>query len=121
MGRKARTEDGLSYRDFQRRNSKAFKILSADRRKLVKSRGYRNLGWDSVIASWNILQDYLVPQLHPEVASLPEDHPDRVYAELSVQLDEEERGLERISAAIDEMADTALAKSARLRTELAAL
>ena len=48
--------DGLGYREWQKRNSDRFRQLSATDRKEAKIRGYRNLGWESVQKSWEILQ-----------------------------------------------------------------
>lgn len=46
---------GLNYRQAQKRNSDVFNSLSKKQRKKVREQGYRNIGWDNVIKSWNTL------------------------------------------------------------------
>ncbi|NEQ95915.1 MAG: hypothetical protein F6K30_04145 [Cyanothece sp. SIO2G6] len=50
--------DGLNYRQWQKRNSTRFKQLSKKQQKQVRSLGYRNVGWQKVQASWDILESY---------------------------------------------------------------
>ncbi|MFP4409998.1 hypothetical protein [Coleofasciculus sp.] len=48
--------DGLSYRDWQKRNTEAFSKLDCSQGKKLRSKGYRNIGWDNVQKSWSLLQ-----------------------------------------------------------------
>ncbi|WP_019508225.1 hypothetical protein [Pleurocapsa sp. PCC 7319] len=52
----ARQFAGLSYWDAQDRNSQRFKYFNNEEKKELRSKGYKNRGWDNVINSWNILQ-----------------------------------------------------------------
>ena len=46
---------GMNYRQWQQRNSAVFKELSRKQQKILKAQGYRNLGWDYVQKSWELL------------------------------------------------------------------
>ncbi|AFZ46511.1 hypothetical protein Cyast_0532 [Cyanobacterium stanieri PCC 7202] len=48
--------DNLNYREAQKRNSQHFKNLQKKEQKLLKEKGYRNVGWNNVINSWQLLQ-----------------------------------------------------------------
>lgn len=50
--------DGLNYREWQKRNTEAFSKLERSQQKEVRSEGYRNVGWDSVQKSWEILKNF---------------------------------------------------------------
>lgn len=52
--------DGLNYKQAQKRNSEKFNLLSKTEQKQARQQGYKNLGWDNVRKSWNILQK-LIP------------------------------------------------------------
>lgn len=47
--------NGLSYRQWQQRNTLAFKALSKDAQKKIRAKGYYNLGWERVKKSWRLL------------------------------------------------------------------
>ena len=47
--------DGLTYRQWQSRNSESLKELSPSQVKDVRSKGYRNIGWENVKKSWQII------------------------------------------------------------------
>lgn len=49
--------DGLSYREWQKRNTEAFSKLNHSQQKEVRAKGYRNVGWNSVQKSWDILKN----------------------------------------------------------------
>jgi hypothetical protein len=48
--------DGLNYKQFQKRNSDKFNSLSQNSKKLARQEGYKNIGWENICQSWNILQ-----------------------------------------------------------------
>lgn len=48
---------GLNYRQWQQRNTLAFKVLSKDSQKDIRARGYYNLGWERVKKSWELLSE----------------------------------------------------------------
>lgn len=48
--------DGLSYRDWQQRNTESFFKLDRSQQKELRSKGYRNIGWNHVQKSWSLLQ-----------------------------------------------------------------
>ncbi len=52
--------DGLNYRQAQKRNSERFNSLSQIERKKARKQGYKNLGWENVHQSWNIISN-LIP------------------------------------------------------------
>ena len=47
--------EGLNYRQVQKRNSDTFNSLNKKQQKNIRKQGYRNIGWDNVIKSWNLL------------------------------------------------------------------
>lgn len=51
--------DGLNYRQAQKRNSEKFSSLSRIEQKQLRQQGYKNLGWDNVRKSWNILLGFI--------------------------------------------------------------
>lgn len=51
--------DGLDYRKAQKRNSDHFKTFNQDFQNKLRQKGYRNLGWNNVYKSWNILQEFI--------------------------------------------------------------
>ncbi|MDJ0732035.1 MAG: hypothetical protein QNJ33_18820 [Crocosphaera sp.] len=51
--------DGLNYRQAQKRNSDKFNALSSLEQKQVRQQGYKNLGWENVRQSWNILLNFV--------------------------------------------------------------
>lgn len=53
--------DGLSYRQWQRRNTDAFKQLSKEQQQTARDQGYYNVSWKRVQASWLILQTLAAP------------------------------------------------------------
>ena len=50
------TIDGLSYRQWQKRNTEVFQKLSKDQRRTARDQGYYNVSWQRVQQSWGILQ-----------------------------------------------------------------
>lgn len=54
--------DGLNYRQVQRRNSESFKSLTSDKQKIARQDGYKNVGWENIRQSWNILQKIMTTQ-----------------------------------------------------------
>lgn len=55
--------NNLSYRQWQKRNTDAFQKLSKAQQKIARDRGYRNIGWQSVQDSWNVLQRLQTPSI----------------------------------------------------------
>lgn len=53
--------DGLSYRQWQRRNTEAFKQLSKEQQQTARDQGYYNVSWKRVQVSWQILQTLAAP------------------------------------------------------------
>ncbi|UJB69191.1 hypothetical protein HRE53_22835 [Acaryochloris sp. 'Moss Beach'] len=53
--------DGLSYRQWQKRNTDTFKNLSKQNQKAIRDKGYYNVGWERVQKSWEILQVIILP------------------------------------------------------------
>lgn len=49
--------DKLNYRKAQQRNSDNFNLLSKECKNNLRQKGYKNLGWNNVCASWRILQE----------------------------------------------------------------
>ncbi|MEM8723524.1 MAG: hypothetical protein AAGE84_30290 [Cyanobacteria bacterium P01_G01_bin.39] len=86
--------DGLNYRQAQKRNSERFFLFSRKQQHNLRQQGYKNLGWDKVCQSWNLLQKY-------EYISLPIDLVDfaRKKAEARYQKAKEGNNLEEILAA----------------------
>ena len=50
--------EGLNYREWQKRNKHCFEALTNKDKKFLREKGYRNLGWQSVIRSWKLLQTH---------------------------------------------------------------
>lgn len=46
---KARTFEGMKYRQIQRKNSRNKKLFPNEKQILLKEQGYRNIGWNNVI------------------------------------------------------------------------
>ncbi|MBD2256363.1 hypothetical protein [Pseudanabaena sp. FACHB-2040] len=55
--------DGMSYREWQKRNSDTFQILTKAQQQSVRQQGYRNVSWQKVQQSWKILQQLKPPSL----------------------------------------------------------
>jgi len=58
--KKQNSFDNLNYRQAQKRNSEHFNNLQKSEQKIVREKGYRNVGWGNVIKSWELLQAALV-------------------------------------------------------------
>ncbi|MGB3494299.1 MAG: hypothetical protein WBA57_16340 [Elainellaceae cyanobacterium] len=54
--------DGMSYRQWQKRNTEFFRQLTKAQQKTARQQGYYNISWEKVRKSWEILQ---------QLASLP--------------------------------------------------
>lgn len=48
--------DGLSYRQWQKRNTEVFQNLSKGQQRTARDQGYYNVNWQRVQQSWYILQ-----------------------------------------------------------------
>lgn len=59
MAKKNKSVGNLSYREWQARNSLLFKECSRQQQQDLRQRGYRNVGWENVRKSWDILREYL--------------------------------------------------------------
>lgn len=53
--------DGLSYRQWQKRNTDTFQQLTKAQQQAARQQGYRNTGWQQVQQSWKVLQQLLKP------------------------------------------------------------
>lgn len=53
--------DGMSYRQWQQRNTDTFQQLTKTQQKIARQRGYRNVGWQEVQQSWKVLQQLTEP------------------------------------------------------------
>lgn len=51
--------EGLNYREWQKRNTKLFSELTKMQQKVLRSEGYKNVGWLNVQKSWAILQKWV--------------------------------------------------------------
>ena len=58
--------EGLNYREWQKRNKHYFEALTNQDKKFLRKEGYKNLGWQSVIRSWKLLQMHLPRLLNQE-------------------------------------------------------
>lgn len=58
--------EGLNYREWQKRNKHSFEALTNQDKKFLRKEGYRNLGWQSVIRSWKLLQMHFPRLLNQE-------------------------------------------------------
>ncbi len=56
---RARTYNGLSYREAQRSNSEARSQLQKEDLKWLKANNYRNIGWENVIALHQKIEEFL--------------------------------------------------------------
>lgn len=55
--------DGLSYRQWQKRNTDTFQQLAKAQKQTARQQGYSNVGWQNVQTSWKILQQLIPPSL----------------------------------------------------------
>jgi GH24 family phage-related lysozyme (muramidase) len=53
--------NGMSYCQWQKRNSNTFKELSKKQQQEVRQHGYYNVSWEKVQHSWNVLQLLMTP------------------------------------------------------------
>ena len=56
---RARTFNGMSYREAQRSNSESRSKLQKEDRKWLKNHHYKNAGWENVIAFYQKVQEFL--------------------------------------------------------------
>jgi hypothetical protein len=49
---------GMNYREWQKRNTKHFSLLTKMQQKQARNQGYCNIGWDKVKNSWKILSKF---------------------------------------------------------------
>lgn len=47
--------EGMSYREWQKRNQESFERLTQLQKKEARNQGYHNVGWDKVLESWKII------------------------------------------------------------------
>ena len=55
--------EGLSYRQWQQRNTSSFKALSKDIQKEIRGKGYYNVGWEKVKKSWKLISELKIVNL----------------------------------------------------------
>ncbi|MCU0550397.1 MAG: hypothetical protein MUC48_13695 [Leptolyngbya sp. Prado105] len=67
-----RTFQGMSYRETQKANSQNRSQLSQESQKLLKSSGFKNVGWDNVIALYQRIEQLLNSDRLSEDLSLEE-------------------------------------------------
>ncbi|BDM83914.1 hypothetical protein [Acaryochloris marina] len=53
--------DDMSYRQWQKRNTEAFRQLNKDQQTSIRNQGYFNVGWQRVQESWKLLQNLTKP------------------------------------------------------------
>lgn len=53
--------DGMSYRQWQRRNTEFFQHLTKAQQRTARQQGYHNVSWEKVRQSWKILQQLASP------------------------------------------------------------
>ena len=53
--------NGMSYRQWQKRNTNAFNRLTKVEQQAARRMDYRNVGWQQVQQSWDILQQWIEP------------------------------------------------------------
>jgi hypothetical protein len=53
--------DGMSYRQWQKRNTDAFQQLTKAHQQAARQQGYRNVGWQQIQQSWKVLQQLMKP------------------------------------------------------------
>lgn len=115
--------DKLNYRDWQKRNTENFALLTKSQQKEARELGYHNLGWGKVIKSWEILcQLQSLPPKNTNVSSLFEYKLNRrdVVGAIDLSLIEVEqaknlaretlKSIEESQNRINELTDKALAK-----------
>lgn len=51
--------EGMSYREWQKRNSDHLQKLTQFQKKEVRQKGYHNVGWANVQKSWNVINQFL--------------------------------------------------------------
>ena len=51
--------EGMNYRQWQQRNTKYFNSLSKAQQKEARRLGYRNISWDRVKRSWQIISRFI--------------------------------------------------------------
>lgn len=66
MTHKKRNFLGMSYREVQRWNSDNRKKLNRQQQKNLKEQGFRNIGWESVIELYLVLETLIKPDPEPE-------------------------------------------------------
>ncbi len=54
---------GLSYRQWQQRNTSNFKALSKNVQKDIRGNGYYNVGWEKIKSSWRLISELKVINL----------------------------------------------------------
>lgn len=47
--------EGMSYRQWQKRNTELFSSLTKEQQRIARQQGYCNVGWDKVQGSWRII------------------------------------------------------------------
>lgn len=52
----------MNYRQWQKRNTEYFHRLSNVDKRLLREKGYHNIGWQKVKDSWKILEKFLEPK-----------------------------------------------------------
>jgi len=53
--------DGLSYRQWQKRNTDTFQQLTKAQKQAARQQGYRNMGWQQAQQAWKVLQQLAKP------------------------------------------------------------
>lgn len=53
--------DGMSYRQWQKRNTDTFQQLTKAQQQAARQQGYRNVGWQQIQQSWKVLQQLMKP------------------------------------------------------------
>jgi hypothetical protein len=108
---------GMNYREWQRRNTKRFSLLTKMQQKQARNQGYCNIGWDKVQDSWKILCKFTdnITSLFEhklskgdivgaiELSLLDTEHAKRIAQKAVSDLDANEKRLRKV-------ADEALAK-----------
>ena len=51
--------EGMSYREWQKRNTDHFQKLTQSEKKEARQKGYHNVGWVKVQRSWNVINQFL--------------------------------------------------------------
>jgi len=55
--------DGMSYRQWQKRNTDTFQQLTKAHQQTARQQGYRNIGWQPIQQSWKVLQQLIPPTI----------------------------------------------------------